>query len=65
MKKYRTIASVEWECKRCGADVTLDVEDRPQCKCKKGPSPWEHTRCLNGDGESEFVLFGRESRQKR
>ena len=56
---YKTIACVEWDCRRCGKDVLLDKNSNPYCDCKKGPSPWEQKRCLNGDGSSEFVLFRR------
>ena len=64
MKRYRTMAVVEWYCIRCQQDVVLNEKDKPRCACTTSPSPWEHVRCLNGDGTSEFVLFGRESRQK-
>ena len=77
IKKYRTPACVEWDCKRCGQDVVLDEYGSPKCGCDwrnstityplsddtlelaYAASPWEHKRCLNGDGSSEFVLFGR------
>ena len=59
MKKYRTIASVEWDCKRCGQDVIIDKEGHPNCGCIINPSPWEPKQCLNGNGDSEFILFRR------
>lgn len=65
MKRYRTLAVVEWHCSRCKRAVMADKEGNGMCVCVTSPSPWEHERCLNGDGTGEFVLFGRQSRQER
>jgi hypothetical protein len=58
-RKYRTMAAVEWQCNRCGEEVMEDVDGNGRCGCTKSPSPWEPIRVLNGDGTSEFILFGR------